>query len=51
MIAAALANNRGFNSKFGALDEERVAALEAALAAVGRGAVRGPGPAAGHPEQ
>ena len=36
MAAAALANSRGFNSKFGAVDEERVAGLEAAIAAVGQ---------------
>lgn len=35
MVAAALANNRGFTSKLGSQDDERIAALEAALAAVG----------------
>ncbi|MEM7141324.1 MAG: AAA family ATPase [Actinomycetota bacterium] len=35
MVGAALANNRGLYSKLGHTDEERVAALEAALAAVG----------------
>ena len=35
MAAAALANNRGFNSKFGAADDERIEALEAAIEAVG----------------
>lgn len=35
IVGAALANNRGLYSKLGHTDEERVAALEAALAAVG----------------
>ena len=35
MVAAALANNRGMYSKLGACDEERVAADEAALDAIG----------------
>jgi len=35
MVGAALANNRGMYSKLGHTDEERVAALEAALEAVG----------------
>jgi class 3 adenylate cyclase/tetratricopeptide (TPR) repeat protein len=35
MAASALANNRGFISKLGAVDDERVAALEKAIAAVG----------------
>jgi len=35
MVAATLANTRGFYSEYGGVDEERVAALEAALAVVG----------------
>lgn len=35
MVGAALANNRGMYSKLGACDEERVAAAEAALDAIG----------------
>jgi class 3 adenylate cyclase len=35
MVGAALANNRGMYSKLGHVDDERVAALEAALEAVG----------------
>ncbi len=35
MVSAALVNNRGFTSKIGAQDDERIAALEAAIAAVG----------------
>ncbi len=35
MVAAALSNHRGFNSKFGTQDEERIAVLQAALDAVG----------------
>ena len=35
MVTAALANNRGFNSKIGEQDDERIAGLEAAVAAVG----------------
>ncbi len=38
MVAAALANGRGFLSKLGYKDEERVAAREAAIAAVGSAA-------------
>jgi len=35
LARAALANNRGFASSYGEVDDERVAALDAALAAVG----------------
>ena len=35
MVAAALANNRGFNSKLGTQDDERIAALKTALETVG----------------
>jgi len=35
MVAAALANNRGFTSKIGAQDDDRIVALEAAIDAVG----------------
>ena len=35
MVDAALANNRGTYSKLGAVDEERIAAIEAALDAIG----------------
>ena len=35
LVAAALANNRGYHSSSGHIDEERVDVLEAALAAVG----------------
>lgn len=37
LVAAALANNRGIVSRFGAVDAERIAMLEAALAAAGDG--------------
>ena len=35
MVAAALANNRGFNSRIGSRDDERISALQAALDGVG----------------
>src|SRR5205823_10777805 len=35
LVRAALANNRGFGSASGQVDEERIAMLEAALAVIG----------------
>jgi len=37
MVGAALANNRGMYSKLGEKDDERIAAIEAALEAIGEG--------------